>query len=377
MLKHLIEIKKNLRSEILTVPDVLNGSYYRSIDGLRGVAISLVVLYHFGMNYYTRSFPIHFAGRTGVNIFFVISGFLITTLLIKEKIRSGKISLRYFFIRRVLRIIPVVYLFLIVLITLNLYYDLKISTLNFVASFLFFKNLPLKSHHHFLTTHLWSLAVEGQFYITFPFLLAANINRYFITALLIIIIVPLLSIFGFYYTGLSHLSPLIQQFIKIMMYAFWNGPVMILTGSVFSILLFKGMIKTGWIGKTYFAGIFLFIMAIVIQSRTFIYYHKYISEYLSVLILAYCTVLSVKTDDLLTTILKSSILVRIGIISYSIYIWQELFIGLRPWEPWLSFWSSYPIYLFTILKLSSLLVVSAVSYYFYESRFLKWGKAFR
>jgi peptidoglycan/LPS O-acetylase OafA/YrhL len=377
MPQYFAEIKTKICSEIVLVPDVLKSSYYRPIDGLRGMAILLVVIYHFGINHFTRQFHIYFGGRIGVNLFFVISGFLITTLLIKEKIKTDKISMRYFFIRRILRIVPVVYLFLIVIIVLNYFYNFKISTLDFISSFLFLKNLPIKGSGNLLTAHLWSLAIEQQFYFTFPFLLAANINRYFITALSIVIIVPLLSIFGFYYTGFYHLNYFVQLVIRIMMYAFWNGPVMILIGSVFSILVFKEIIKTERVGKTYFAGACLFILAIVIQSTTFIYYHKYISEYLSVLLLGYCTVLSVKTDDLFASILKSRFLVSIGIISYSIYIWQELFIGLRPWEPWLSFWRGYPLYLFTILKLACMVTIAFISFYFYESKFLKLKKRFK
>lgn len=371
------KIKGVFSSEIVTVPVVLKKSYFRPVDGLRGIAILLVVLAHSGINHFTRAFHVILGGRIGVDLFFVISGFLITTLLIREKVTTGKISLRYFFIRRALRIIPVVYLFLIILIILNLYYNLKIPLPEFILSFLFLKDLPLKNYNNPLTAHLWSLAVEGQFYITFPFLLSANINRYFITSLLFIIIIPLLSIFGFYYAGLPHLSTYIQWVVKTAMYLFWNGPVMILIGSVFSILVYKGLIKTEWVGKTYYLGFFLFVTAIIIQSRTFVYYHTYVSEYLAVLILGYCTVLSVKTDDLLSAILKNRILVNLGIMSYSIYIWQQLFLGWHPWEPWLNFLHNYSLALFNALKLICLLIIAFISWYFYESRFMKLKKRFK
>jgi len=151
---------------------------------------------------------------------------------------------------------------------------------------------------------------------------------------------------------------------------FWNGPVMILIGSVFSILVFKGMFKGRWIGKTYFLGACLLIIAIVIQSRTFIYYQPYVSEYLSALLLAYCTVLCIKADDLLATILKSKVLVQIGILSYSIYIWQELFIGSRAREPWLQVFNNYPVWVIMILKLVIISLVVSLSYRF-ESVFFE------
>src|SRR6202000_1097985 len=136
---------------------------------------------------------------TGVHIFFVLSGFLIITLLLKEKWRTGGISLKRFYIRRALRILPVAWLFLLVLIALNSWYGLKIPVINFVASFLFFKNLPLPNEPY--TAHFLTLAVEEQFYLVFPLLLIFSTNGYLITALSIVILIPLLSVLGYYHAA--------------------------------------------------------------------------------------------------------------------------------------------------------------------------------
>ena len=224
-------LRQKLFADISAVPESLQGSYFRSLDGLRGLAILMVVCHHFGVNYYLHGSGVFIESDTGVHIFFVLSGFLITTLLIKEKLKSGDISLKHFYIRRVLRILPVAYLFLLVLIILNACLHLQIQWIDFIASFLFFKNLSLRNEPY--TAHLWSLAAEEQFYILFPFLLSYNINRYFIIALIIVVGVPVISIMGNYHVSFLFVNPSVAFITKIIMYSFWKGPVIILIGSVF------------------------------------------------------------------------------------------------------------------------------------------------
>ena len=82
-----------------------------SLDGLRGVSILLVLLGHTALSDHAPHMlaPFSHAGNVGVRFFFIISGFLITTLLMKEWRKTGTISLRGFYVRRVLRIFPAVY----------------------------------------------------------------------------------------------------------------------------------------------------------------------------------------------------------------------------------------------------------------------------
>ncbi len=294
---------------------------------------------------------------------------MITTVLLKEKIKNGNISLTYFYIKRILRIIPVAYLFLFVLIILNFCYHLKIGSLDFVASFLFLKNLPIGNS--FFTAHLWSLAVEAQFYLTFPFLLVYNINKYTVVALFIIVFIPIVSVLGLYQPGILYSNLTIRLITKISMYSFWKGPVLILIGSLFSIFTFKGIIKADRINRNYFLSFILLLVAIVIHTRVFCFYSKYFSEYLSAILIAYVILLSINTNSFLSAILNNALIVKTGLLSYSLYIWQELFIGGLPWQPWLSSWNGYPLEVIIILKLISIFLISSISYYFYESSFLR------
>ncbi len=155
------------------------------------------------------------------------------------------------------------------------------------------------------------------------------------------------------------------------MYSFWNGPVLILIGSLFSIFAFKGIIKVDRINRNYFLSFILLLVAIVIHTKTSFFYSKYFSEYLSAILIGYVILLSINTNSFLSAILNNALIVKTGLLSYSLYIWQELFIGGLPWQPWLSSWNGYPLKVIIILKLISIFLISSISYYFYESRFLR------
>jgi len=141
-----------------------------TLDGLRAFSIILVLLNHLvGTLYYPAVLsPLGAFGNFGVRVFFVISGYLITSLLIKEHERTGAISLKNFYLRRVFRIFPAAYTYLLVLAVLNAkYHILHRHDLLFAATYL--TNFRLSRAWH--VGHLWSLAVEEQFYMLWPMVL--------------------------------------------------------------------------------------------------------------------------------------------------------------------------------------------------------------
>lgn len=146
-----------------------------SLDGLRAVSIIAVILGHLAA---CRGLP--FSPRVlgvldripnmGVRVFFVISGFLITTLILEERERTGSFSLGNFYARRAWRILPPAYTLLFCLIIANLLKWISISPLDFFRGFTYFMNYgPIPK---WPVGHLWSLSVEEQFYLIWPFLLA-------------------------------------------------------------------------------------------------------------------------------------------------------------------------------------------------------------
>ena len=151
------------------------------IEGLRGIAVSLVVLFHAGL--LSNSATQISGGFIGVDLFFVVSGFLITGLLIRERERTGRTSLSRFYARRVRRILPAAMVVLLVtlvaansLITLvdrpSVMQDgasaaLSIANIRFAMTTDYFNPVNYSPFLHF-----WSLGVEEQFYLVWPALMA-------------------------------------------------------------------------------------------------------------------------------------------------------------------------------------------------------------
>ena len=150
------------------------------IEGLRGIAVSLVVLFHAGL--LSNSATQITGGFIGVDLFFVVSGFLITGLLVRERERNGKISLSRFYARRVRRILPAAVVVLLItlvaansLITLvdrpSVMQDgasaaLSIANIRFAMTTDYFNPVSFSPFLHF-----WSLGVEEQFYLVWPALM--------------------------------------------------------------------------------------------------------------------------------------------------------------------------------------------------------------
>jgi len=144
------------------------GRSISSLDGLRAVSIALVLLAH---SYGTRGFPAWIPeyltnhGQLGVQIFFVISGFLITTLLLREMAETGRVSLGLFYARRTLRIVPPCYLFLAVMGVMAWLGIFWIPLKDFLFDITYTVNY---GSNGWMTLHLWSLSVEEQFYLVWP-----------------------------------------------------------------------------------------------------------------------------------------------------------------------------------------------------------------
>ena len=164
-----------------------------SLDGLRAVSILMVLLGHLSG---TRNFPAVDLGignyaHLGVTVFFVISGFLITSLLISEQEVTGRISLKLFYLRRTLRIFPASYSYLIVLSVLCALGLIIVPRVSMICAFTYTINyLP---GHAWQVGHLWSLSVEEQFYLLWPFAFSVLGRRKGIGAALAVMAFAILS----------------------------------------------------------------------------------------------------------------------------------------------------------------------------------------
>lgn len=143
-----------------------------SLDGLRACSIALVLQGHLaGTHGLTSAFaPSALFGdlaNFGVNVFFIISGFLITSLLMDERRQTGEISLRGFYWRRALRILPAAYAFLLAIVIAAAIGWVEIGRDDVVFAATYLVNYDVSRPWQF--GHLWSLSVEEQFYLLWPF----------------------------------------------------------------------------------------------------------------------------------------------------------------------------------------------------------------
>jgi peptidoglycan/LPS O-acetylase OafA/YrhL len=151
--------------------------YLPTLDGWRGIAVLGVILYH-GREEFpgSNSLPMRLAAHCylGVDVFFAISGFLICGLLLREYEETGDISLRRFYIRRCFRILPPYYVSLAAICAAGAFLALPFNFTDVPSCLFFYRNyrpLGIDEHGGFYTAHYWTLAVEEHFYLLWPMLL--------------------------------------------------------------------------------------------------------------------------------------------------------------------------------------------------------------
>ncbi len=158
-----------------------SGRYMAGLDGLRALAVLAVIAYHLNLQWVP-------GGLLGVGVFFVLSGYLITDLLVSQWDRRGHIDLRDFWYRRARRLLPALWTMLLLVLTwITLFHSGELASLrgDVVAALLYASNWWYIFHHvsYFARygppspfVHLWSLAVEEQFYLVWPLLLVIGLR---------------------------------------------------------------------------------------------------------------------------------------------------------------------------------------------------------
>jgi peptidoglycan/LPS O-acetylase OafA/YrhL len=292
-----------------------------SLDGFRALSIFLVIAAHASMRGDWGSLGIP-AGDLGVRFFFAISGFLITYLLLLEKRRRGAIDLRSFYLRRALRILPVYFVFAAMLtIVALLSMDVDLSECEFLTMLTFTKDLGC---HGWLEGHLWSLSVEAQFYFIWPILLSRLRLRNAVTFAVIAIFLAPLS------RGIEHYTH---------QGAFWltsNSDALML-GCLAAILRVErcGELQRflAWRPATVRA----FVVAGIAIFLALSHYHFLrwftvtLTPTLQALAAAYliCSYAFIK-GGFFHWLLNSPVVVYVGALSYSLYIWQQPFFYAWP-----------------------------------------------
>ncbi|WP_345953935.1 acyltransferase [Mucilaginibacter sp. PAMB04168] len=350
---------KYLFSEVQSLPSILNQRYIPSLDGLRAISIILVILSHLPYPVFEK----YSIGLYGVNVFFIISGFLITTLLLKEKAVHGKVSLQRFYIRRFLRILPVAYLFILVLIFLNRAFNMHLAAADFLRPFFFVENFG--DHSSFTPAgHYWSLSVEEQFYLMFPFILNRSLKLYIITGLIVIGMTPAIVYVYFHW---HPASVWLSAPLYVVYHLLGHGISTILIGSLLSVAVAKY--------PQYFTFKFKFIEATQIALIVLSWIFFRVKLLLPISLTAVCIALVLVTtiadnNSRINRLLNLKGIKYIGTLSFSLYIWQQIFTKQQPWG------NAFPFSNSVALNLVFLTIIALCSYHLYEQRFLKLKSRF-
>ncbi len=349
--------------------------YRPEIDGLRAIAVGAVILYHAQITAW--DYQLFKGGFIGVDIFFVISGYLITSIILKELVTTGSFSFQYFYERRVRRILPALLFVMLASLPFAWIYLIPGSFVDFSKSILYSLGFSANFYFHYSGQvygatdgllkpflHIWTLSIEEQFYILFP--------------------ITLFVIFKYFRKYLIHIF--ILGFVVSVALADWastNHPSFnfyilpsrgweFLTGSILAYF----EITLGHRGKNKVLNLVLPILGLFLIGHSILYFNDEMfhpSFYTLSPIIGVCLIIWFsETNEIVTKLLSAKLFVGIGLISYSLYLWH------------------YPIFAFakinqfnqgTLFNNLSLVIItillSIFSYYFIERPFRNKNQKFK
>lgn len=311
-------------------PVLQNAGRLPSLDGLRALAIVLVVVGH-GLNSIPNApaavralSPIVGNGHLGVCLFFSLSGYLITHLLLRERDRRGGISLTAFYVRRMLRIFPAAYAYIATVAILAASGVLDVKWAELVQAALYVWNYSFTQSAWFLS-HFWSLCLEEQFYLLWPALLAfGGRSRAVAGAVLIIAVMPVARVATYFSwpSARGHILIMAHTALDAMMYG-------CLAALLQNDRRFQRVLAALFRWRLHVATVlFLLVLSPLLEIRLRGSYYLPVGGSLNS---AGCTLLILwalqNPRGTVGRWLNSRPFVHLGTISYSLYIWQELFLA--------------------------------------------------
>lgn len=323
-----------------------------SLDGIRAIAISLVIYWHLWLPTHVSQVGVDW-GTLGVYIFFVLSGFLITGLLIREQSgRMHSVSLKNFYIRRFFRIIPPLLCFLLaVKLLITLGFPLA-SNRAILFSLSFFRNYRPGPQ---VFNHLWSLSVEEQFYLLWPFLFACLSKKALSRVLTaIIVIVPVIRFVAVLWVGDKYA---------------WNTE-QVADGLAWGCLLAlrQDDLRANPLYQWFTCSYATLILPCVIIAGAYVYPLS-VNALLGKSAIFLCVALGIdvmiqRRDSVVGKILNAAPVTWLGRVSYSLYLWQQLFLTVKgkPWD-----W--FPA------NVALAFLCASLSYYFLEQPAIRLGRA--
>ena len=360
--------------------------YFPNLNGLRFIAALLVIIHHIEQikaisgidNYWNSVAFIGIIGKLGVVLFFVLSGFLITYLLLIEEYSYKRISIKNFYIRRVIRIWPLY--FLIIILAFSVLPNISIFTLPGYSKDMVYENISLKLFLYAIflpnivlivggvvpyAAHTWSIGLEEQYYLLWPVFL--NYFRQY-RMLLMLLMVFMYSLFStFLQTHYSDFIP--HKNLISTLWSTFNINCMVI-GGIYAVLLFqKSQLLKFFCNIHLFYSTIALVFVLILKGVLipFIHYEFY-SILFGIIILNFSVNKEIKLS------LETSVLSYLGTVSYGIYIFHPiaivfaLFIAIK--INLLTNWFLYPFSIFLSI------IMAGVSYKYFESFFLKFKNKF-
>jgi peptidoglycan/LPS O-acetylase OafA/YrhL len=306
-----------------------------SLDGLRAVSITLVIISHVFIRTPAGG-PIKNAflalaanGRVGVSVFFVISGFLITTLLIREKTGFNRISLAAFYRRRAFRILPAYFTYLICIGALSLLGIIPSVFHGFWSAVTFTSDY--QAHHNWYLDHTWSLSVEEQFYLIWPVIVVFCSRKTLVKlACAVICLDPVLR-------AITYLRvPSEMMDIKYMGHARADQLMFgCLAALLFQSSRFQRGLETAFRWKLpLMAFVFLFAIEPFLEffgREAYLLTIGFTAQGCCITLVMLSLI--VQHEGRVGAFLNSRAISHLGVLSYSLYLWQQLFIGAAHYPP--------------------------------------------
>lgn len=289
-----------------------------ALDGLRAVSILLVIFSHVLQTYdWAQTVPFVWRltpGATGVSVFFVISGYLITTLLLREQVQSGRISLKGFYLRRFFRIVPAYLVFVAAVALLKIGGVLAVQGQHFAAALFYVTNyVPVD----WPLLHTWSLSVEEQFYLLFPLLLIHS-KRSTLTTVLCLTL------------GLSIVARLLNLVLGLWpidaTYSFEGRADQLAFGCLCAVFQQQAphtlQNRLARVALPVSALLLCIATALPVGTTRSMVFNTLIGLAVGLVIHA-CTL---RPTNWLTRLLSAKPLQMIGLMSYSLYLWQQIWL---------------------------------------------------
>lgn len=351
-----------------------SAGYLRSLDGWRALAVVAVILNHGNQALLPNDWNLKIPGfgGYGVELFFAISGLLIFSKLGEEREKTGTLNLKLFFARRFFRLAPALLFYLAACVALSLFGIIQIKGADLMACLLLYRNYLASFHSSdaaYYTGHFWSLAVEGQFYLVAPLIVL------FCARSKLLVTLPLMAVAVGIWRGIESRYGLSQQFFPGLTFDVGRTDLCLdhlLWGAWFGLLIASKQGRAWlarWLSSSYAQYTLLTLLVLLMTAPI-------PSRKIWFAIVAPCllssTILNPQTS--LGRGLEHPVLRWISKVSYSLYLWQQLFLlqhgSLQPLAlPPLGWVQNFP------WGIPCTIVAGAISFYCVEDPIRKWGSS--